>query len=80
MTNGDEPCLSQRLPTREGLRLRGLLYGSAALDALRRRIGPGVRISVRIDLGDPSYALVLDEGRETWIRADLLSPAATDAA
>lgn len=79
MTNGDQSCLSQRQPTREGLRLQGRLYGSAALDALRRRIGPKARISVRFDPRDESYALVLDEGRETWIRVDLLPPVAADA-
>lgn len=79
MTNGDEPCLSQRLPTREGLRLQGQLYGSAALEALRRRLAPGAPLTIRVDPRDETYALVLDESLETWIRADLLSPVATDA-
>lgn len=79
MTNCDTSHRIRRMPTREGLRWRGRRYGSAALASLRRRLPPGALLTVRVDCRDGTYALVLDEGRGTWIRADLMSPATSGA-
>ncbi|MBA9067000.1 hypothetical protein FHR71_000730 [Methylobacterium sp. RAS18] len=79
MTNDDRPCRDRRVLTHQGLRWRGLRFGSLALASLRRRLGPGAHAYIRIDPTDPTCAHVLDEGCGTWIRADLLPPFASDA-
>lgn len=79
MTNDESRWLDRPVLTRWSLRGRGLRFGSPTLAALGRRLGPRAQVRIRIDPTEPTCVHVLNEERGTSNRADLLSPAASDA-